>query len=74
MSKITLHGGPWNGCTITDSGAVTIRMGIAKEWDWNRPKIGTECGHAHYEPTEDRKSAHWLENRWDGIVEAIIEA
>lgn len=71
---ITLLGGPWNGRRIKDSGAVRIRMAIAREWSGNRPVVGTEVGTAVYEPSADRGRAHWSHNDWDGTLEAIIEA
>lgn len=70
---ITLHGGPWNGRTITDHGTVLVRMGIATEWmttpeGWVLPAPGARGGFARYEPTPDRRHAHWLDNEWDGVI------
>jgi hypothetical protein len=54
---------------LEDSGTVTIRMLIL---DGGRVK-GARCGEAVYEPDDERKHAFWLENRWDGTLEQIIE-
>ncbi len=74
MTTIELHGGPFHGRRIVDSGVVTIRLGIAAQWHGDRPAIGSPVGLAVYEPTECRARAHWLENQWDGVVEEVIEA
>lgn len=66
---MTLIGGPYNGRVLEDSGTVTIRMLLL---DGGRVK-GARCGEAVYEPDDERKHAFWLENRWDGTLEQIIE-
>lgn len=71
---IALHGGPWNGRKIKDSGTVRVALAIARKWEGNRPKIGTEVGTAYYEHAPGRKTAHWSHNEWEGTLEAIIEA
>lgn len=74
MKKIALIGEPYNGKWIKDSGVVTIRMGIASEWQGNRPSVSAKCGSAYYEPDEQRIRAFWRENVWEGTVVGIVEA
>lgn len=69
-----LIGGPWNNRLIHDSGTVTQKMSIYSEFDEKRnPVPGCKCGHATYEPNEERTHSFWLENVWDGFLEAIYK-
>lgn len=66
-----LIGGPYEGREIEDSGAVTIQMVITEDGSFAK---GVRCGTALYEPSEDRVSAFWSHNTWDGTLEGIIPA
>lgn len=66
MKMIVLQGGSLNGREIPD-------LGIAKEWDGDRPKVGSEAGYAVYEPDERRENAYFSHNVWDGVVGGIVE-
>lgn len=62
MNRITLHGGPYHGRAIIDSGVVTIRMSLTHR----SHAEGSPCGYAYYEPDERREAAFWRENVWPG--------
>lgn len=64
--KITLINGPYDKTQINDSGTVLIKMGI-------KNKKTNYIGDAIYEPDENRIMAHWLENRWLGILQNEIK-
>ena len=60
---ITLEGGPYHGQFQDDLGHSPIRMSIQRKVSMN---ARIECGYAHYEPTEDRSTAFWVDNDWPG--------
>lgn len=66
---MNLIGGPYDGREIEDSGAVRLRMAITED---GTERKGVKCGTAIYEPSEDRSTAFWLQNTWDGTLEEVI--
>lgn len=68
---ITLAGGPYSGKSIEDSGAAVIQMAITED---GTERKGVKCGISIYEPFEDRTTAFWSHNTWDGTLEGVIQA